>query len=117
MKGGKMSDCIFCRIINNEIPSNKVYENEHVVAFKDIDPLAAVHIVVVPKTCCLHFHKTEDNILAHIMSAIKKIVVEQDLVDKGYRLVNNNGIDGGQTVDHVHFHILGGEKLGSNLTG
>lgn len=112
-----MSKCLFCRIINNEIPSNKVYEDDFVVAFRDINPLAPIHIIVVPKTCCSYFHNTEDNTLTHIMSAIKKIVVEQDLQDKGYRLVNNNGVDGDQTIDHIHFHIIAGTKLGHNLAG
>ncbi len=110
-------DCIFCAIVNNQIPADKVYEDENVLAFKDINPLAKVHIVVIPKQCRLHFHNIEDDILVQLMGAIKKIVKEQNLEKDGYRLVNNNGSHGGQTVNHAHFHILGGEELGVNLSG
>lgn len=110
-------DCIFCSIADNKIPAEKVYEDAYVVAFKDVNPLAKVHIVVIPKECRLHFHNLEDDILVSMMRAIKTIIKEQNLAETGYRLVNNNGSDGGQTVPHVHFHILGGEPLGDNFAG
>ncbi len=109
--------CIFCSIINNQIPADKVYEDENVLAFRDINPLAKVHIVVVPKDCRLHFHNLEDGKMAELMKAIKKITAEQNLQKDGYRLVSNNGLNGGQSVNHVHFHILAGEPLGHNLAG
>lgn len=108
-------DCIFCAIIAKKIPADMVYEDQYIFAFKDINPQAKVHIVVVPKKCRLHFHNIEDDILTHLMGAIKKIVIQENLLEEGYRLVNNNGQNGGQTVNHVHFHILGGEPLSHNL--
>lgn len=107
--------CIFCAIVNNDIPADKVYQDEYVVAFRDINPLATIHIVVVPKQCCLHFHNIKDDIFIHLMSAIKKIIKQENLETLGYRLVNNNGTHGGQTVNHVHFHLLGGNPLSHNL--
>ncbi len=109
-------NCVFCSIINNQIPADKVYEDEYAVAFRDINPLAKTHIVVVPRDCRLHFHNLEDDKMAKLMSAIKNIISEQNIKD-GYRLVCNNGSDGGQSVNHVHFHILAGEPLGHNLAG
>ncbi|MGL4677321.1 MAG: histidine triad nucleotide-binding protein [Brevinema sp.] len=109
--------CIFCSIVKGQVPADKVYENDYVLAFRDINPIAKIHIIVIPKECRRHFHDIEDGILAHLMGAVKHIVKEQGLEDFGYRLVNNNGIHGGQTVDHVHVHILAGEPLGTNLTG
>lgn len=108
-------DCIFCNIVQGKIPAEKVYEDEHTIAFNDINPLAKVHIIVIPKKCRLHFHNTEDDIHVHLMDAIKKIIKQQNLDLEGYRLVNNNGTHGGQTVNHVHFHILGGEPLNHNF--
>ncbi|MGL5955727.1 MAG: HIT domain-containing protein [Brevinema sp.] len=109
--------CIFCSIVKGQIPADKVYENNDVLAFRDIIPLAKIHIIVIPKECRLYFHNIEDGILMHLMSAVKNIIKEQGLEDLGYRLVNNNGDHGGQTVNHAHIHILAGEPLGSNLTG
>ena len=109
--------CIFCSIVENQIPADKVYEDEYVLAFKDVNPVAPIHIVIIPKQCCQHFHNIEDNTLAHLLRAIKIIVQENHLEDNGYRIVNNNGQDGGQTVNHAHFHIIAGEQLGHNLAG
>lgn len=108
-----MKDCLFCKIIDGEIPSEKVYESETVLAFKDINPQAPVHILVIPK---MHIESlndlTEDNIgaVAEIMLVVKQLAVEFNLKN-GYRVVTNIGENGGQTVHHLHFHILGGEKL------
>jgi len=108
-----MKDCIFCKIIDGEIPSEKVYESETVLAFKDINPQAPVHILVIPK---MHIESlndlTEDNIgaAAEIMLVVKQLAAEFNL-QNGYRVVTNIGENGGQTVHHLHFHILGGEKL------
>jgi histidine triad (HIT) family protein len=106
-------DCLFCKIINGDIPSKKVYEDEAVYAFEDINPNAAVHVLVVPK---LHIDSVDcvdcENIaaVAEVMKAIPKVAKLCGLVN-GYRVITNVGEDGGQSVKHLHFHILGGEKL------
>ena len=106
-------DCLFCSIIKGDIPSSKVYEDEYVYAFKDINPNAKVHVLVVPKT---HIESVDcvnaDNIdaVAKVLLAIPLVAKECGL-DNGYRVITNVGEDGGQTVKHIHFHILGGEKL------
>ena len=106
-------DCLFCKIINGEIPSSKVYENEYVYAFKDINPQAPVHILVVPKThiCCADKITADNSIeVARVFEAIPVIAREAGLTN-GYRIINNCGEDGCQTVKHLHFHLLGGKKL------
>lgn len=106
-------DCLFCKIINGDIPSSKVYEDEDVLAFKDINPNAKVHVLVIPKK---HIDSIdcvdEENIanVSKVISAIPKVARECGL-ENGYRVITNVGEDGGQTVKHLHFHILGGEKL------
>ena len=106
-------DCLFCKIISGEIPSAKVYEDEFVYAFKDIDPQAPFHAVVVPKIHIASADGIDSNnskYVAKIFEAIAKIAAENDL-SNGYRVVNNCGSDGGQTVGHIHFHVLGGRHL------
>lgn len=108
-----MSSCLFCKIIAGEIPSAKVYEDETVLAFRDIAPQAPTHILVIPKT---HISSvaavTAENsqVVAHIFEVIAKIAREENL-ENGYRVVSNCGADAGQTVEHLHFHILGGKPL------
>ena len=103
-------ECVFCKIINGDIPSTKVYEDELVYAFRDIAPQAPTHILVIPKA---HIDSvngiTEENstVVAHIFEVIPKIAAEEGLTG-GYRVVSNCGADAGQTVFHLHFHILGG---------
>ena len=107
-------DCIFCKIIAGEIPSNKVYEDERVLAFRDIAPQTPTHILVIPKAHIPSFaFITEENapLVAHILTTAAKIAREEGLEDGGYRIVSNCGADAGQTVPHLHFHILGGKKL------
>ena len=112
-----MTDCIFCKIIAGEIPSQKVYEDDRVYAFRDIAPQAPQHILVVPKT---HIASASDvaaenaGLVADCFAAIAQIAKEQGL-DKGFRVITNSGEDGGQTVYHLHFHVLGGKALGANL--
>lgn len=107
-------DCIFCKIAAGEIPNTKVYEDDKVLAFKDINPLAPVHILVIPKT---HIESaaeiTADNsaVVAHIFEVIAKIAKEQGIDKDGFRVVSNCGENGCQSVKHLHFHILGGKKL------
>ena len=105
--------CIFCKIAAGEIPSTKVYEDEKILAFRDIAPMAPTHILVIPKAHIASVAEiTADNadLVAHIFTVIPKIAKEEGLVS-GYRVVSNCGDDAGQTVHHLHFHILGGKKL------
>ena len=108
-----MSNCLFCKIVAGEIPSTKVYEDEKILAFRDIAPQAPTHILVVPKAHIADLNGiTADNceIVAHIFAQIPKIAEAEGLVG-GYRVVSNCGADAGQTVHHLHFHILGGKVL------
>ena len=110
-------DCLFCAIINGDIPSKKVYEDEYCYAFLDINPQAPVHCLVVPKA---HISSADDitkensTAVANIFVAIPKIAAELGLKN-GYRIVSNIGEDGCQSVKHLHFHILGGTKLNENM--
>ena len=108
-----MSDCLFCRIIAGEIPSTKVYEDETVFAFRDINPQAPTHILVVPKVhipSCDGVNADNSAVVAHIFEVIPVIAAAEKLTG-GYRVVSNCGADAGQTVGHLHFHILGGKEL------
>ena len=110
-----MSDCLFCKIISGEIPSQKVYEDDQCFAFKDIAPMTPVHFLVVPKA---HFASaaevTEENeaLIGHIYTVIAKLAKEMGFAD-GYRVVTNVGALAGQTVHHIHFHVLSGKQLGA----
>ena len=106
--------CIFCKIIDGEIPSKKLYEDDKVLAFYDINPGAPVHFLVIPKEHIQSANElTEKNadIVSHIFLVINKLVRELNISETGYRIVNNCGKDGGQTVDHIHFHVLGQREL------
>ncbi len=106
--------CIFCKIIDGEIPSKKLYEDDKVLAFYDINPGAPVHFLVIPKEHIQSANElTEKNadIVSHIFLVINKLVRELNISETGYRIVNNCGKDGGQTVDHIHFHVLGQRDL------
>ena len=108
-----MSNCLFCKIIAGEIPSTKVYEDDLVLAFRDIAPQAPTHILVIPKAHIPSVDAvTEENsaVVAHIFTVIPRIAAAEGLT-QGYRVVSNCGEDAGQTVHHLHFHILGGKKL------
>ncbi len=108
-----MSDCLFCKIIAGDIPSTKVYEDETILAFRDIAPQAPCHVLVVPKT---HIEDTNgitaenSAVIAHIFEVIPQIAKAEGLVS-GYRVASNCGPDSGQTVPHLHFHILGGKQM------
>ncbi len=111
-------DCLFCKIVNGEIPSNKVYEDEMIYAFHDINPMAPVHILIIPKP---HIASSMDDIttenskyVARIFEKIPEIAKEAGLTG-GYRVITNCGPDADQTVLHLHFHLLGGKKLSANL--
>ena len=106
-------DCIFCKIIAGEIPSNKVYEDDTVLAFRDIEPKAPVHILVVPKKHipgAADVHSEDGEVIGHIFRVIAQVADQQGLTD--FRVVTNNGAGAGQTVPHLHFHILAGRQLG-----
>ena len=106
-------DCLFCKIVAGEIPSTKVYEDEQVLAFRDIAPMAPTHILVIPKAHIPSVNAvTGENsqVVAHIFEVIPKIAAAENLTG-GYRVVSNCGADAGQTVFHLHFHILGGKEL------
>jgi len=113
-----MENCIFCKIINKEIPARIVYEDENVLAFEDINPAAPVHVLVVPKK---HFNDLNDlneldaEITGNIFLIIKRLASEFGVAASGYRVVVNCGPDSGQEVAHLHYHILGGKKLGKNI--
>ena len=110
-------DCLFCKIIKGEIPSSCVYEDEYVFAFKDINPQAPVHVLVVPKThiCCADMISADNSIeVARVFEAIPKVAKLMGLTN-GYRIINNCGDDACQTVKHIHFHVLGGKKLPENM--
>ena len=108
-----MTNCLFCKIVSQEIPSTKVLENSDFLAFRDIDPKAPVHVLVIPKK---HFEdiveiSTSDNVLtAGLMNFVTE-VAQIEKLEKGFRIVLNTGLEGGQTVQHVHAHVLGGRSL------
>lgn len=108
-------NCIFCKIINREIPSSVVYENEEVLAFKDITPLAPIHILVIPKKHFRNVIEADSETVSKLFDAIKIIAKEQGIEEKGFRVITNCGKDAGQTVEHLHFHILAGKTLGEKI--
>lgn len=106
-------DCVFCKIVNKEISSSLVYEDEKILAFKDLEPIAPVHVLIIPKNHVASANYiTEENaeIISHIFKCIPKISKMLNL-EKGFRIINNCGPEGGQTVNHLHFHLIGGKKL------
>ena len=108
-----MSDCLFCKIVNGDIPSSKVYEDDVVYAFNDIDPQAPKHILVIPKehiTSAAEINAENSEIVAKIFEAISKIAKENGFTD-GFRVVSNVGDSAGQTVKHLHFHVLSGRDM------
>lgn len=111
-----MSDCIFCKIANKEINSEIVYENKNVVAFKDLNPKAKIHILIVPKK---HYETILDlddkEIMEDMLTAVKEIAKKYNIDEQGFRLINNCKEYGGQEVMHLHIHLLGGEKLTTTI--
>ncbi|MBQ2742111.1 MAG: histidine triad nucleotide-binding protein [Oscillospiraceae bacterium] len=108
-----MADCLFCKIIAGDIPSTKVYEDDKVLAFRDIAPQAPTHILVIPKehiASVAEINEKNSTVVSHIFEVIAKIAKDEGL-EGGYRVVSNCGDDAGQTVHHLHYHILGGKKL------
>ena len=107
-------DCIFCKIVNGEIPSNKAYEDDKVLAFYDLEPQAPVHILIVPKehiASAAEITPENSAVIAHIFE-VAAIIAKEKGLDGGFRIVNNCGEDAGQTVKHIHFHLMGGRSFG-----
>ncbi|MBE5817529.1 MAG: histidine triad nucleotide-binding protein [Clostridiales bacterium] len=113
-----MDNCIFCKIVAGDIPSNKVYEDDKILCFRDIAPMAPVHLLVIPKE---HIpsadHITNDNadIVAHIFATIPLIAKAEGISESGYRIITNHGDDARQSVKHLHFHVLAGKQLPENM--
>lgn len=115
-----MEDCLFCKIIKGEIPSEKVYEDEDILAFKDIDPAAPIHILVIPKKhidSLAQIQEVDEVVIGKIYRVINVIAEEQGFKENGYRVIVNCGKDGGQEVMHLHFHLLAGKRLGEKIVG
>lgn len=115
-----MEDCIFCKIIAGQIPADVVYEDDRVVAFRDIHPAAPVHLLIVPR---IHVSDILDlatradglDIFGSVLRSLPAIAAAAGLDHRGFRLINNCGVEGGQTIAHVHFHLIGGRVLGEKL--
>ncbi|MCJ8011426.1 histidine triad nucleotide-binding protein [Paenibacillus sp. KQZ6P-2] len=112
-------DCLFCKISEGSIPSQKVFENERILVFKDIQPAAPVHVLIIPKKHIAFMNDVEEQdlpLIAEMHQVAQQVAKELGVADTGYRLINNCGPDSGQAVHHIHYHLLGGAKLGA-LTG
>jgi histidine triad (HIT) family protein len=111
-------DCIFCRIVSGKIPGDIVYQDEEVLAFRDINPQAPVHILVIPKRHIPSLDQlTEDDLplIAHMVEVVNRLAKEEGVAQKGYRLAINCGQEGGQAVPHLHMHLIGGRRLSGAL--
>ncbi|MFP4015437.1 MAG: histidine triad nucleotide-binding protein [Halanaerobiales bacterium] len=108
-------DCIFCQIVNGEMDTELLYEDDKVVAFKDINPRAPIHFLIIPREhipTILELNKKHNELVGHIYQVANELAEEYDIAEDGFRLVTNCNEDGGQVVFHIHFHLLGGAKLG-----
>ena len=110
-----MENCLFCKIIAGEIPSNKVYEDEQVLAFRDIAPQAPVHVLIVPKRHMANVLECDGETAQQLVAAVKKVAELEGVAESGFRVVSNCGRDGAQTVGHLHIHVLGGKQLPENM--
>ena len=109
-----MCDCIFCKIINREIPSTIEYEDDRVIAFRDIQPAAKIHVLVVPKTHVASLDSVDalsDELLAACLRTCRTVAHQEGIAESGFRVVSNCGCDACQSVQHLHFHVLGGKKM------
>ena len=106
-----MSDCLFCKIIAGEIPGDVVYENDKVFAFRDINPQAPVHVLVVPKKHMDNILQCDAETAAALTDAVKQIAASEGVAESGFRIISNCGRDGAQSVNHLHVHLMGGRKL------
>lgn len=113
-----MEKCVFCMIANGEIPSKKVYEDDNILAFDDINPQAPVHVVVIPKKHLKNIAElaeAEDGLVKALINGCVKAAEIKGIKDEGFRVINNCGENAGQTVMHVHMHVLGGKNMGENI--
>lgn len=113
-----MEDCLFCKIIKGEIPCDKVYEDEEILAFHDINPAAPIHILVIPKKhikSLAQLEKEDEAIVGKIYTVMNQIAEDKGFKQDGYRVIVNCGENGGQEVMHLHFHLLAGKKLGEKI--
>ena len=106
-----MNDCLFCKIIAGEIPSGKVYEDDKVYAFRDINPQAPVHVLIVPKKHMDNILECDGETAAALTDAIRVIAKQEGVAESGFRVISNCGSDGAQSVNHLHVHLMGGRKL------
>lgn len=116
-----MADCLFCKIANHELKTEAVYENEDVICFRDIHPVAPIHVLIVPKK---HYKDIIDlskgrtageAVMNSVLAAVPHVAALCGVEEDGFRLINNCGVNGGQTIPHVHFHLIGGRKMGEKL--
>ncbi len=109
-----MSDCIFCKIAEKKIPARIVYEDEHAIAFEDVNPQAPVHTLVIPKkhiSTLLDLKEEDNDLVGHLLKVANKIAKDKGIAERGFRIVTNCNPESGQTVYHIHFHILGGRQM------
>ena len=105
-------DCIFCKIIKGEIPSTPVYEDDKMIVINDVAPAAPVHMLLLPKNHTANVTTADPELLAYMLGKVQMLAEKAGIADKGFRVVINTGVDGGQTVNHLHIHVLGGKALG-----
>lgn len=113
-----MKDCLFCRIVRGEIPCDKVFENEFLLAFRDINPQADKHVLIIPKQHTENLNdlsEAPDALLSGLLRAVQAVACAEGIQDSGYRLISNCGPDACQSVNHLHFHVLGGQKLSEHM--
>ena len=111
-------DCVFCRIVAGEIPSDTLYQDDEVMAFRDINPLAPIHVLIIPKrhiTSLAALNDDETPIIGHMAKVANQLARQEGVAEKGYRLVVSSGEEGGQVVPHLHMHLLGGRRLSDRL--
>ena len=113
-----MEKCIFCKIVKRELPSEIIYEDEEIVAFRDINPSAPIHILIIPKKHVeklTDIEKEDEAVIGRIYTVINEIAKNEEIFEKGFRVIINCGKDGGQIINHLHFHLIGGKKLGTKI--
>lgn len=113
-----MEDCIFCKIIKGEIPSEKVYEDDEILAFKDIQPAAPIHVLIIPKkhiANLMEIQKEDSELMGRMVAVMQKIAKQLGIDEKGFRIISNCGPDSGQEVMHLHFHLLAGRTMGQKI--
>jgi histidine triad (HIT) family protein len=113
------SSCIFCRIAAGEIPSQLVYQDEHLIAIRDVNPAAPVHVLVIPREhveSLNHLEERHRELAGRLLLAVKRVAEQEGVAERGYRTVINTGREGGQTVEHLHVHLLGGRQLSGHGT-